>query len=74
MVSQHLLQSAISIGNVTHTVAAQGWGSESVSSLGMDVWGDPTAEGERGQRVVVCQKDYSMDQLCQRPAMLLCLQ
>ena len=74
VVSQHLLQSTVTVGNVAHTVAAEGRRPESVSSIGVDVRGDPTAKGKGGQRVVMCKQYYGMDQLSQGPAMLLRLQ
>lgn len=63
----------VSIGYVAHAVLAKGGGSERVSAVTVDLWHDTTAEGERGEGVVVGEQDYSVDELCQGPAVLLSL-
>lgn len=61
--SHHVVQSTIAVGDVAHAVATDRRGSESVSAFGMNVRRDPTAEGERGQRMVVREQHDRMDQL-----------
>lgn len=64
----------IAIGDVAHTVLAEGGGSEGVSTVTVDLRHDAAAEGEGGEGVVVREQDHSVDELCQRPALLLSLQ
>jgi len=64
----------VAIGNVAHTVLAKRGGSECVSTIAVDLRCDAAAEGEGGEGVVVCEQDYSVDQLCQGPAVCLRLQ
>lgn len=63
----------VAIGDVTDAVLAEGGGSERVSTIAVDLRTDTAAEGEGGQGVVVCDEDHGVDQLCQGPAVLLCL-
>lgn len=64
----------VAIGNVADTVLADRRGSECVSTITVDLRHDATAECERSKGVVVCEKDDSVDELCEGPAVLLCLQ
>lgn len=64
----------IAIGYVAHAVLAKGRGSECVPAIAVDLRCDAAAEGERGEGVVVCEQDHGVDQLCQGPAVFLCLQ
>lgn len=54
----------IAIGNVTDAVLAERGGSESVSAVAVDLRRDATAEGERGEGVVVCEEHHRVDELC----------
>lgn len=65
---------AVAISNVTDAVLAEGGGSESVPTVAVDLRRDATAEGERGEGVVVCEENDSVDELCEGPAVFLCLQ
>lgn len=65
---------AVAISNVADTVLADRRGSECVSTITMDLRHDAAAECERSKGVVVCEKDDSVDELCEGPAVLLCLQ
>lgn len=65
---------AVSIGDVTDAVLAEGGGSERVSPVAVDLRRDAAAERERGEGVVVCEEDHGVDELCEGPAVLLCFQ
>lgn len=69
-----MISMAVAIGNVTDAVLAEGGGSESVTAVAVDLGRDAAAEGERGEGVVVCEEDHGVDQLCEGPAVFLCLQ
>lgn len=69
-----VISMTIAIGNVTDAVLAEGGGSERVSAVAVNLGRDAAAEGERGEGVVVCEEDHGVDQLCEGPAVLLCLQ
>lgn len=64
----------VAVGNVADAVLAEGGGSESVSTVAVDLRRDAAAEGERGEGVVVCEEDHGVDELCEGPAVFLCLQ
>lgn len=65
---------AISVGDVADAVLAEGGGSESVPAVAVDLGHDAAAEGEGGEGVVVCEEHHGVDELRQRPAVLLRLQ
>lgn len=69
-----VISMAVAIGNVTDAVLAEGGGSESVSTVAVDLGHDAAAEGEWGEGVVVCEEDDGVDELCEGPAVFLCLQ
>ena len=64
----------VAIGNVTDAVMAERGGSERVSAIAVDLGRDAATKGERGEGVVVCEEDHGVDELCERPAVLLGLQ
>lgn len=68
------IPSMIAICYVTDAVVTDGRGTECVASIIVTFWTYSTAKCKRSQGVVVCKKDYSMDQLCQGPAVLSCFQ
>lgn len=65
---------AVAIGDVTDAVLAEGGGSERVAAVAVDLGHDAAAEREGGEGVVVCEEDDGVDELRQRPAVLLRLQ
>lgn len=66
----HLIHAVIAICNVTDAVVANRRRSERVATITVNLWTDPTAERERGKRVIVCEEDYRVDQLREGPAVL----
>lgn len=64
----------IAIGNVTDAVLAERGGSKRVSAIAVDLGRDAATKGERGEGVVVCEEDHCVDELCERPAVLVGLQ
>lgn len=69
-----MVSMAIAVGNVADAVLAEGRGPERVSAVALELRRDAAAESERGEGVVVCEEDDGVDELCQGPAVFLCLQ
>lgn len=65
---------AVSVGDVADAVLAEGGRSEGVPAIAVDLGHDAATEGEGGEGVVVCEEHHGMDELRQRPAVLLRLQ
>lgn len=65
---------AVAVRDVADAVLAEGGRPERVPAVAVDLGHDAAAEREGGERVVVCEEDDGMDELCQGPAVLLGLQ
>lgn len=65
---------AVAIGDVADAVLTEGGRPEGVPAVAVDLGHDAAAEREGGERVVVCEEDDGVDELCQGPAVLLGLQ
>lgn len=64
----------VTICYITDAIVTDRGGPEGVTPFTVDLWADPTAKREGSKGVVVCKENNRMDQLCQGPAVLFCLQ
>ena len=55
-----VISMTVAIRNVTHTVLAEGGGSEGVPTVTVNLGRDAAAERERGEGVVVCEEDHGV--------------
>lgn len=70
----NVIHPVVAICDITQAVVADRRWPEGVTAFAVDLWADSAAKREGSKGVVVCQQNDSVDQLCQGPAVLFCLQ